>query len=185
MANIFGIYLGQERQEKKMADALYANIVSAARNPNLYGTQKVPDTANGRFELIILHIFMLFRRLQDDEAKVQSIKQKTFDRFLEDMDVNLREIGVGPDGVPKRIQKMLENFYGRAAAYQKALETNDLNKIAEVIARNFYTDNDASKLGATMLAKYVSKSVAYLEAQDIEILLNSNFNFPLNLNELK
>lgn len=177
MVKFLGIYFGRERQEKQRADALYNHVVAASRNPTLYGQSGAPDTANGRFELIILHIFMLFRRMQDDDAQVKSIKQKTFDCFLENMDVNLREIGVGPDGVPKRIQKMLENFYGRAGAYQVAIDENNLDEMTQVIARNFYSDDKINQQGARNLAEYVFKAVILLDEASIDQLLTANFKF--------
>ena len=177
MVKFLGIYFGRERQEKQRADALYNHVVTASRNPILYGSNGAPDTANGRFELIILHIFMLFRRMQDDDDQVKSVKQKTFDCFLESMDVNLREIGVGPDGVPKRIQKMLENFYGRAAAYQTAIDEDSVEQMAEVIARNFYADGKANDAGAQNIAQYVFAAVKRLDQASTDDLLTSNFKF--------
>lgn len=177
MVKILGIYFGRERQENNRAQALYNHIVAASRNPSLYGQNGAPDTANGRFELIILHIFLLFRRLQDDDAQIKSIKQKTFDCFLESMDVNLREIGVGPDGVPKRIQKMLENFYGRAGAYQAAIDDNDVEQMAAVITRNFYGDGNENVKGAQHIAQYTFAAVNLLDQASSEDLLTSNFKF--------
>lgn len=177
MVKFLGIYFGTERQEVKLADQLYNHVVSASRNPQLYGQSGAPDTANGRFELIILHIYMLFRRMQEDDAKVKSIKQKTFDCFLADMDVSLREIGVGPDGVPKRIQKMLENFYGRAGAYQAAIDDDNLMHLADVIARNFYPDGKVNNQGAKNLAEYVFQAIIRLDQASTDNVMNSNFRF--------
>ena len=177
MAKILGIFIGKERQEKKLADALYKHTIMAARSPSLYGDIGAPDTANGRFELIILHIFMLFRHLQGKDKFTQSVKQKTFDRFLEDMDMNLREIGVGPDGIPKRIQKMLENFYGRAAAYQSALESEDNTQIVDSIARNLFADEKPNVEGAETLAQYMVKVVENLKHVKGNDLVHSNFSF--------
>lgn len=177
MVKILGMYFGAERQEKNLADKLYNHVVSAARNPVLYGDEGVPDTANGRFELIILHIFMLFRRLQEDDAHMRSVKQKTFDRFLEDMDLNLREIGVGPDGVPKRIQKMLENFYGRAEAYNTALDKGDDDLLSQTVARNIYSDAKVNETGANFLTQYILKAVKLLDIATVNELVNSEFKF--------
>lgn len=177
MVKILGIYIGSERQEHKKAQTLYNLVVKASRNPELYGKLGASDTANGRFELIILHIFMLFRRMQENDKQMQSIKQKTFDCFLENMDVNLREIGVGPDGVPKRIQKMLENFYGRAGAYQAAIDDDDVDQLAQTIARNFFADENPNDKGAQKLAEYVFKAIKVLEATSLENLLESKFEF--------
>ncbi|MCJ8322496.1 MAG: ubiquinol-cytochrome C chaperone [Rhizobiales bacterium] len=177
MAKILGIYLGKERQEKKLADTLYNHTIKAARSPSLYGANGAPDTANGRFELIILHIFLLFSHLQGQDKFSQSVKQKTFDRFLEDMDMNLREIGVGPDGVPKRIQKMLENFYGRAEAYQTALESADHSQIIDSIARNLFADEKPNLAAAEILAQYMVEVVENLQQVKLDDLIHSNFSF--------
>lgn len=177
MGKFLGFYFGAERLEKQHSDILYNHIVASARNPMLYGDTAAPDTANGRFELIMLHIFLVFRRLQDPDQKIQSIKQKTFDRFLEDMDVNLREIGVGPDGVPKRIQKMLENFYGRAAAYQDAIESNDVAQITEVVARNFYSDQNQNDIGAKKISNYFQDAVAIMDDTPLSDIIISSFSF--------
>ncbi|MGL1920315.1 MAG: ubiquinol-cytochrome C chaperone [Hyphomicrobiales bacterium] len=177
MVKILGMYIGSERQDNKKAQTLYTHIVTASRNPELYGRRGAADTANGRFELIILHIFMLFRRMQEDDKYMQSIKQKMFDCFLENMDVNLREIGVGPDGVPKRIQKMLENFYGRAGAYQAAIDENDVELLSQVIARNFFSDQNPNDEGANNLAEYVFSAIKVLDETSLEDLLTSNFKF--------
>ncbi|MBL1240586.1 MAG: ubiquinol-cytochrome C chaperone [OCS116 cluster bacterium] len=177
MVKFLGIYFGRERQEKQRADALYNHLVAASRNPTLYGSSGAPDTANGRFELIILHIFLLFRRMQEDNQQVKSIKQKTFDCFLENMDVNLREIGVGPDGVPKRIQKMLENFYGRAGAYQATIDDGDVDKMAEAIGRNFYADGKVNQAGAQQIAQYAFNAVKLLDNASTDDLLACNFKY--------
>ena len=100
-------------------DAIYGMIVTQAREPLFYRDLGVPDTVNGRFDLLVLHLWMVLRRLKSVEGGRPS--QALFDRFCDDMDDNLREMGVGDLTVPKQMQAFGEAFYGRIAAYDMAL----------------------------------------------------------------
>ena len=100
-------------------EAIYGMIVTQAREPLFYRDLGVPDTVNGRFDLLVLHLWMVLRRLKPIEGALAC--QALFDRFCDDMDANLREMGVGDLTVPKRMQAFGEAFYGRAAAYDLAL----------------------------------------------------------------
>ena len=101
-------------------EAIYGMIVTQAREPLFYRDLGVPDTVDGRFDLLVLHLWMVLRRLRAVEGGAV-ICQALFDRFCEDMDANLREMGVGDLTVPKRMQAFGEAFYGRTAAYDLAL----------------------------------------------------------------
>ena len=101
-------------------EAIYGMIVTQAREPLFYRDFGVPDTVNGRFDLLVLHLWMVLRRLKPIEGGA-GLAQTLFDRFCDDMDANLREMGVGDLTVPKRMQAFGEAFYGRAAAYDLAL----------------------------------------------------------------
>src|SRR5450631_4348795 len=117
--------------------ALYGMIVAQARLPCFYRDYAVADTVNGRFELIVLHLALVLDRLAQDPALCE-LGQGVFDRFCQDMDHNLREMGIGDMAVPKEMQRMGEAFYGRAQAYQAALAAGDGQMVVETIARNIY-----------------------------------------------
>src|SRR3981189_3208852 len=102
-------------------DALYGAIVAQARNPSFSLGVGVPDTAEGRFDMILLHLALFCRRLGGDPVAAGSLGQDVFDMFCRDMDHNLREMGVGDLSVPKKMQKMAEAFYGPLETYDRAL----------------------------------------------------------------
>src|SRR3979490_1450818 len=102
-------------------EAIYGMIVAQAREPLFYRAMGVPDTVNGRFDMVLLHLWMVLRRLRGGEGGAGP-PPALFDHFGGDMDANLRELGVGDLTVPKRMQKFGEAFYGRAAAYDLALD---------------------------------------------------------------
>ena len=102
------------------AFALYAAAVAAAREPWFYQALGVPDTLDGRFDLVALHAFLLIHRLQAAPDPGPALAQAVFDAMFSDMDNNLREIGVSDLRVGKRVRAMWEAFHGRAKAYASA-----------------------------------------------------------------
>ena len=107
---------------ERTISALYGAIVAQARAADFYQSYRVPDTVNGRCDMIMLHVFLFFRRMnRNDAGKHRAIGQAVFDRFCQDMDDNLREMGIGDLKVPKQMLKIGEAYYGRANAYEDAI----------------------------------------------------------------
>ena len=117
--NLFGL-LGGGRTERSGYE-LYGAAVAAARDPYFYVELGVPDTLDGRFDLVGLHAFLLIRRFSEDKA-AKDLAQAVFDAMFNDMDVNLREMGVGDLSVGKKVRVMWEAFHGRAAVYAEAMK---------------------------------------------------------------
>src|SRR5262245_49562483 len=105
---------------KATINALYGTIVAQARLPAFYMSYGVPDTVEGRFELLVLHHALTARRLAGEPATAP-LGPALFDHFCRDLDHNLREMGVGDLTVPKRMTGFAEAFFGRARAYDRAL----------------------------------------------------------------
>ena len=143
-------------------DALYGAIVAQARLPVFYRDYGVPDTVNGRLEMILIHTFLLSRRSRRGAADLQRIGQAVFDLFCDDMDANLREMGVGDLAVPKQMRRIGEAFYGSARAYQAALDPNDPAALSEALLRNVFGGELQQQSGAQRLA-------AYMKAADVEL----------------
>ena len=143
--------------------ALYGAIVAQARLPGFYRDYQVPDTVDGRFELIVLHLALVLDRLAEEPA-LRNFGQGVFDQFCRDMDNNLREMGIGDLAVPKHMRRMGEAFYGRAQAYRAALATANAQALAETLGRNIY--GGANAVQAYRLAAYVREAVVHLKALD-------------------
>jgi cytochrome b pre-mRNA-processing protein 3 len=154
---------------------LYGTIVAQARLPGFYRDYAVPDTVNGRFDLIVLHLALLLDRLNADEA-LRRLGQDVFDRFCQDMDHNLREMGVGDLAVPKEMRRMGEAFYGRAQAYRTALAAADDTDLVGALARNIYGGAAAAPAGR--LAAYIREAVRALGAQESASLAAGHVSFP-------
>ena len=164
--------------------ALYGAIVAQARLPTFYTSYGVPDTVQGRFELIVLHLVLLLRRLgRADEASqpigplAGEIGQGLFDSFCRDLDANLREMGVGDLAVPKKMRRFGEAFYGRLGAYRAALAAADERELEKALARNIFevagTDPRAARL-----ARYVRAAARQLDAEDEAALSGGKLAFP-------
>lgn len=133
---------------------LYGAIVAHARSPALYRDFGVPDTVEGRFEMIVLHMALVLRRLRGNDGRVEALGQSVFDTFCTEMDRSLREMGVGDLSVGKKMRQVGEAFYGRAAAYESALSARDAPELAAALARNVYA-GAAPDMAAASLAAYI------------------------------
>ena len=162
-------------------EAIYGMIVTQAREPLFYRALAVPDTVNGRFDLLVLHLWLVLRRLKPTEGGAV-LSQALFDHFCNDMDDNLREMGVGDLTVPKRMQAFGEAFYGRAAAYDQALsEAGDGDQpLAQAICKNILNGkrNGEGIDNANRLAGYVQATVTGLDRLDEAALLAASWAFP-------
>jgi cytochrome b pre-mRNA-processing protein 3 len=159
---IFQLLRGGRR--RRTIDALYGAIVAQARHPVFYRDFGVPDTAEGRFEMIVLHVVLFVRRVRSEPDHIRALGQGVFDRFCADMDHNLREMGVGDLAVPKRMQGIGEAFYGRAQTYDRVLAGKEPEALAATLARNVFAVDDLP--GARRLAAYVAAAERHLARQE-------------------
>ena len=121
------------------ADALYRAAVAVARQPRWYEAGGVPDTVDGRFDMVALVAALLLRRLErePDGAQAQFSVDLT-ERFIADMDGSLRQLGVGDPTVGKQVGHMVAALGGRLGAYREALTSPDDAPLGEALARNLY-----------------------------------------------
>jgi cytochrome b pre-mRNA-processing protein 3 len=166
----------RRNSQARTIHVLYGAIVAQARLPAFYADFRVPDTVEGRFDLIVLHLVLLLHRLSGRAEAGRDLGQELFDVFCRDLDANLREMGVGDLAVPKRMQAFAEAFYGRQAAYLAALDAADQRVFEKALARNIFpAGNDA---GAAQLARYAREAATRLDAQDDGALLRGEVVFP-------
>lgn len=167
-------FFGRSRRAGTI-DALYGMIVAQARLPVFYREYGVPDTVDGRFDLIVLHLALFVRRTAGGASSLQQLGQAVFDAFCLDMDENLREMGVGDLAVAKQMQHVGSAFYGRYRAYEEALADGAEDVLTGTLARNVY-GTDAS--AAAKLAIYIKDAADCLARQDNATLENGRIAFP-------
>jgi cytochrome b pre-mRNA-processing protein 3 len=155
-------------------EAIYGMIVTQVREPLFYRDLGVPDTVNGRFDLLVLHLWMVLRCLKPVEGGA-GLRQALFDRFCDDMDANLREMGVGDLTVPKRMQAFGEAFYGRSAAYDLALAAGE-EPLAQAICKNILDGGGIEN--ARRLASYAEAAISALAGLDDATIQSASWRFP-------
>jgi cytochrome b pre-mRNA-processing protein 3 len=156
---------------------LYGAIVAQARKPAFYADYGVADTPEGRFDMILLHLILVVRRLRREPGSIRALGQGVFDLFCRDMDHSLREMGIGDLAVPKHMRRVAEAFYGRAAAYDAAIAGADEEELAAALARNIFPQS-ASSAGARRLARYVRGTIDELDRQEAGAFAQARPRFP-------
>lgn len=166
---IFGLFRKDPR--RAVVGQLLQRIVAASRAPALYDhALGIPDTVEGRFEALALHVVLVLRRLRRLPAPADEVAQDLVDAFFRHVEASLREMGVGDMGVPRRMKRLAQAFYGRASAYDAALDAGDAARLADALARNVLAGGPGP--AAAALAAYVAAAEDALAGQaDLDALL--------------
>lgn len=168
------IFDRDKRAQRKAAEALYRRIVAAARNETFYRDVGVPDTLDGRFEMLALHTVLVCRRLAAEGEKGADLGQGVFDVMIEDLDLNLRELGVNDPSLGKRVKEMARAFYGRRDAYAAALDSGDEAALEEAINRNALGTVEPAENAGTTLAGYTRRTAESLKNRSLAALVSAD-----------
>jgi cytochrome b pre-mRNA-processing protein 3 len=160
--------LNRRRERRVAALAAYARIVERARDPAFYADWGVPDTLDGRFELLALHAFLVLNRLKREPA-ASAFAQELFDTMFADLDNALREMGAGDLGVGARVKAMARGFYGRVVAYERGLAEDGALQAA--LRRNLFGTARPGEEPLAAAALYARRQIAALAAQPLAELL--------------
>jgi len=160
--------------------SIYKKFASLSRNENLYIKFKVPDTIDGRYEMLMLNIILIIRRLKND--KNNNLAQLILDLMFSDIDQALRESGVGDLSVPKRMKKIGEAFYGRISSLDKILQSKYLHKeLAIFFKRNTFSESNLHDEECEGLSEYTLNMINFLDSLHINKIIENNYDFPNNL----
>lgn len=169
-----------DRVSEEAAAPLYRTVLAQAREPVFYTSYGVPDTVDGRFDLIALHMFFVLHRLKTDDEAAKQLGQALFDTMFADMDRNLREMGAQDLGVGRRVRAMAEALYGRMAAYEAGLAADD-DALAAALRRNLYgtvRDREPAPTALHALCRYIRTAVRDLAAWPQQKLEAGAVTFP-------
>ncbi|MHA1560406.1 MAG: ubiquinol-cytochrome C chaperone family protein [Alphaproteobacteria bacterium] len=175
---MIGRFIGRFRASERFARDLYTTIVAQARQPALYRRLAVPDTVDGRFEMVVLHTVLLFHRLRPEGQEGQDLAQRVFNLFVTDMDMSLREMGVGDFGVPKRMKDVGRSFYGRIDTYGKPFADLDQSKLSEALHRNLFPTEPETPVLTEDLAHYLIAASVTLNEISFADLKSGEIGFP-------
>jgi cytochrome b pre-mRNA-processing protein 3 len=150
--------------------------VTQARQPAFYADLGIPDTPTGRYELVVLHLFLIVRRLREAPGQGGELPRALVEAFVEDMDDSLRELGTGDLAVPRKVRRAAAGLYERSQAYMQAFAGAGEEELSGALARHLAAQSDARQLAA--LAGYVRAAIALLDGQDLTRLLDGVVAFP-------
>lgn len=176
-------WLSARSKRRRSGEQLYEGIVAAARTPALYETCGVPDTMDGRLEMLLLHTVLVLDRLSTEGAEGQRLGQRLMERLIADTDDALRQIGLGDDSVAIRIKRLGGALQERVRDYRDALSSTSeameaallMHVHAEVGAEAAATSRRLA--GVARLAGYARRSKKALADQPAELLLDGCATF--------
>jgi cytochrome b pre-mRNA-processing protein 3 len=158
------------------AELAYRCVVAQARQPVFFTDYGVPDTLDGRFELICLHAFLYLHRLKAERPQTNQLCQSFFDTMFADFDHSLREMGIGDLSVGKHVKRMASAFYGRIIAYENGLAGGEA-ALAEACARNIFGTIRGPVPDSGAMADYIRAAVAGLRSRPASELLAGRISF--------
>ena len=168
----------ESAEREQVARDLYTGVVAQARQSRFYADYDVPDSLDGRFEMIALHVFLLLHRLKRDNPEAAPLSQAVYDIFFGDMDQCLREMGAGDLGVGRRVKRMAEGFSGRIAAYEEGMAGGEDDVLGKAIRRNLYgTAPEVTEEAIRSMCSYLRTQDAFLADQDFGSFSNGRIVF--------
>jgi cytochrome b pre-mRNA-processing protein 3 len=163
--------------DKLIAYSVYTKLVEQSRTPIFYTDLGVADTLDGRFDMIVLHIFLFLRRLERAGKKSEKIRQLIMEAVIADMDRAIRELGVGDMGVGKQVKKLGAGLLGRVEAYGKAFDAeNREDEIDAALIRNLYRDTECDT--CSKVREYMINLDDWLSKQEVEDLMSEEITLP-------
>ena len=178
---LFGRFFGRGAP---LADAAYAAIVAQARQPVFYAALGVPDAPEGRFRMAGLHVILLLDALmagQDGiagpEEERAALARAVQEKFFDELDASLREMGVSDLAVPKRMRRLADAFFAQLKAVRAALAEDDAAALQEALARHIYAETDTAGDAAALVA-YVAAARAALAGTPLEQIRAGDIPWP-------
>ena len=139
-------------ETRRKAGELYGAVVAQARRPEFYATLGVPDTPVGRYEMVVLHLFLVLERLRSASDRGAPLDRLLVEAFIEDMDDSLRELATGDLSVPKKVRRAAAGLYDRSIDYRAGLAEASDAPLAAILARHIHDAPERAEADARLIA---------------------------------
>jgi cytochrome b pre-mRNA-processing protein 3 len=165
---------------KEAAEKIYDAIVAQSRNPSFYIRCGVPDTLSGRFDMLVIHMFIVLQILKLGGREGQLLAQEIVEAFIREMDTMVRDLGVSDRNVPKEVRKIAQLFYGQLLAYSTALQRNEPKLLAGEVWKSFQSSegNKQQPVASESISTYIQQSIKSIQEMPLNMLLQGNIRFP-------
>lgn len=179
MTPMFRWFAGRAAR-KEAAEKIYDAIVAQSRNPGFYIRCGVPDTLSGRFDMLVIHMFVVLQILKLGGREGQLLAQEIVEAFIREMDTMVRDLGVSDRNVPKEVRKIAQLFYGQLLAYSTALQRNDTKGLSAEVWKSFQPADAASEasVASESISVYIQQSIKSIQEMPLNMLLQGNIRFP-------
>lgn len=180
MTPMFRWFAGRAAR-KEAAEKIYDAIVAQSRNPGFYIRCGVPDTLSGRFDMLVIHMFVVLQILKLGGREGQLLAQEIVEAFIREMDTMVRDLGVSDRSVPKEVRKIAQLFYGQLLSYSTALQRNDLKGLSGEVWKSFQSsegDDREVAIASEAIATYIRQSIKSIQEMPLNMLLQGNIRFP-------
>jgi cytochrome b pre-mRNA-processing protein 3 len=171
-------WLKSSRDRRQVARSLYGSSVTAARAHNFYAQWGVPDTVQGRFEMVALHVSLVLRRLDQEGAAGRRLGLALTEAFVVDMDDTMREMTFGDLAVPREIKRATAALFDRHTAYLAALAVSTDMSLRAALEIQLAYLVPGGHLDGGRLADYVHKCASALDAQPAAQILAGEIAWP-------
>ena len=155
---------------------LYQAVAAQSRRPEFYLDAGVPDTVDGRFDLILLNAFLVMHGLRQSPEETDGFQQALFDEIFAHMDQSLREMGVGDARLSRQVKAMAEAFYGRVTAYEEGLAGGE-GVLEDALQRNLYGTTDVSGTSVALMADYVRRQAGAMDSEMLREVMVGQIQF--------
>ncbi len=166
---------------KEVIPEIYQNIIERSRSKFFYLNVDIDDSFESRFDIIILHSFIIFYFLKNISDGEKELSQSLFDFMFDDFDNNLREMGFGDIAVNKKMKVFITAFYGRIANYSKGVDQikNNLNEeiLIQAILNNIYKGKVANTQYLKFFKEYILGNLDFFSSRNLKININERFRF--------
>ena len=171
----------QKNNTNKTSYTIYQKIAHFSRDKIFYTKYNIPDTIDGRFDVMVLVTVIIIYRLSKIKTVGLDLSQKIFDLIFKDLDYSLRELGAGDVSVTKNMRKFISSYMGRQKVYIEAFKKNNLSALNLIIENNVYRSIDIEKDLIFSLSKNILKIVEIIDLIENKKIVNGNFDFPKNI----
>jgi cytochrome b pre-mRNA-processing protein 3 len=171
-------WLKARRSLRRTARELYGSIVTQARQPQLYAGFGVPDTMQGRFEMVAMHLVLILQRLESEGARGRRVGRFLTESFVVDMDDGMREMTFGDLAVPLEVKRALAALFDRHKAYRGPLASGDRAALQAALAGQLAYLAPSGRLDAGQLAHYMCDMSLALGRQSGRDLLEGRLAWP-------
>ncbi len=174
--------LKSKNKYKDITPEIYQNIIERSRSKFFYLKMNIDDSFESRFDIIILHSFIIFYVLKSISENEKKLSQFLFDFMFNDFDNNLREMGFGDIAVNKKMKVFITAFYGRIAGYSQGVDqikknNKDTEMLNNAILNNIYKGKNSNEIYLEFFRQYIIRNIDFFQSRDIETNIEDRFKF--------